>query len=259
MQGLLAVYRKDLGHFFVSPIAYAVVGVFIFFCSVVFDNTVAQAVLQSAQMQMQGMASPADLPGAVVEQYLMFIATMLLFVTPMLTMGVYSEERKRGTMELLMTSPVTELQIVMGKFLATFTMFLGMLLPTVVPVIFLYFCSDPHMPVRMILSGYLGVLLLGACLIALGTFLSSLTESQIIAAVLTFAAFLMVWIIDALIPSGSSAAVSTTMGYLSVIRHLQDFVRGVIDTSGLIYYVTFIGFFVFLTVRSVDSMRWRRA
>ncbi len=259
MQGLYAVYRKELGHYFVSPVAYVVVGVFTFICAIVFNNILSQAVLQSVQMQMRGMSSPADMPGAVVEQYLMFMATIVLFVTPVLTMGVYSEERKRGTMELLMTSPVTEVEIVLGKFFASFTMFVGMLLPSVVPVIFMYFCSEPRMQIRIILSGYLGALLLGGALLALGTFISSLTESQIISAVLTFAVFLFVWIIDALIPSGSSAALTSTMQYLSVISHLQDFVRGVIDTSGLIYYVSFIAFFVFLTVRSVDSLRWRRA
>jgi ABC-2 type transport system permease protein len=259
MQGLYAVYRKELGHYFVSPVAYAVVGVFTFICSLVFNNILSQAVLSAAQMQMQGMSSPTDIPSAVVEQYVFFAATMLLFLTPMLTMSVYAEERKRGTMELLMTSPITEFQIVAGKFCAAFTILVGLILPSVLPVVFMYFTSDPRMPVRIILSGYLGLFLLGACLMALGTFISSLTESQIIAAVLTFAVFLLVWIIDALVPSGSSAALTSTMGYFSVIRHLQDFVRGVIDTSGLIYYVSFIGFFVFLTVRSVDSMRWRRA
>jgi ABC-2 type transport system permease protein len=257
MQGLYAIYRKELGHYFVSPVAYVVVGVFIGFCALVFNFSVTQAVYQAAQSQMQGMGGPMDLPGEVLQGYFMFLATMLLFVTPMLTMGIYAEERKRGTMELLMTSPVTELQIVLGKFFGACTMFATMLLPTVVPVIFLYFCSDPRFPVKIILAGYLGAVLVGGSLLALGTFISSLTENQIIAAVLTFAVFLIIWIVDILgSPSGSSA---TILGYFSVVRHFQDFARGVIDTSSLIYFGSLIVFFVFLTVRSVDSMRWRRA
>ncbi|HTZ75782.1 MAG TPA: ABC transporter permease [Candidatus Aquilonibacter sp.] len=259
MQGMYAVYRKELGHYFVSPVAYVVVGIFVFVCALVFNFTTHEVISQSMQMQMEGMSSPVDLPGQVMQGYFMFLATLLLFFTPMLTMGVYAEERKRGTMELLMTSPLTEVQIVLGKFFAAFTLFLGMLLPTVVPVIFLYFCSDPHFPVKIVAASYLGALLIGGCLMALGTFISSLTENQIIAAVLTFAVFLLVWIIDILIPTGTSAGVVTVMTYFSVIRPFQDFVRGVINTSSLVYYVSFIAFFVFLTVRSVDSMRWRRA
>lgn len=259
MQGMYAIYRKELGHYFVSPVAYVVVGIFVFVCALVFNFSARQVVQQSVQMQMQGMSQAMDLPSQVLQGYFMFLATLLLFLTPMLTMGVYAEERKRGTMELLMTSPVTELQVVSGKFLAAFTMFVAMLLPTVVPVIFLYFCSDPHFPIKIVAASYLGALLIGASLMALGTFISSLTENQIIAAVLTFAVFLLVWIIDILIPSGTSAAVVTVMTYFSVIRPFQDFVRGVINTSSLIYYLSFIAFFIFLTVRSVDSMRWRRA
>jgi ABC-2 type transport system permease protein len=258
MQGLLAIYRKDLGHFFVSPIAYAVVGVFVFFCSVVFNNTISQAVLQSAQMQMQGMSNPADLPGAVVEQYLMFVATMLLFVTPMLTMGVYSEERKRGTMELLMTSPVTDLQIVLGKFFASFTLLVIMLFPTAIGFAYILHHSEPSAPWRVLGSEYLGVLLLGGALLALGSFFSSLTESQLIAAMLTFGAILLLWVVD-FGSQAASTALSSALDYLSVFRHYDDFTRGVIDTSNLIFYLSFIVLGIFLTVRSVDSMRWRRA
>jgi len=172
-------------------------------------------------------------------------------------MGVYAEERKRGTMELLMTSPVTEAEIVLGKFLASLTLFAIMLLPTAGYVAFMYFRSDPTPPWGLMLAGYAGILLLGASLLALGTFISSLTESQIIAAVLTFAAFLLVWVLD--IGRNATSTLASVLTYLSVIRHYEDFTRGVIDTSGLIYYVSFIFLFIFLTVRSVDSMRWRRA
>jgi len=257
MQGLYAVYRKELGHYFVSPVAYVVVGIFVLFCAFVFNYDVQAAVLQSTQAQMQGMGGPMDLSGEVMQGFFMFLATMLLFVTPMLTMGIYAEERKRGTMELLMTSPITEIQIVFGKYFAAFTMFISMLIPTLVPVLFLYFTSDPRLPARIILAGYLGALLVGGSLLALGTFISSLTENQLIAAVLTFAVFLIIWIIDIIgSPTGNSA---TVRGYFSIVRHFQDFARGVIDTSSLIYFGSLIVFFVFLTVRSVDSMRWRRA
>jgi ABC-2 type transport system permease protein len=258
MQGLYAVYRKEMGHYFVSPVAYVVVGVFLLLCALFFNYFVSAVVMQAAQSQMQGMSSPIDMPGEVMTAFFGLLSTLILFVTPMLTMGVYAEERKRGTMELLMTSPITEVQIVLGKFFAALTLFAAMLLPTIAAVIFLYVCSDPHLSIRVVLAGYLGVILLGGSLLALGTFVSSLTENQLIAVVLAFAASLGVWVID-LVVSNATGAVASVLQYLSVIHHYEDFTHGVIDTTALIYYISFILFFVFLTVRSVDSMRWRRA
>ncbi|MDE3111132.1 MAG: ABC transporter permease, partial [Acidobacteriota bacterium] len=194
----------------------------------------------------------------VIRAFLGVLALFLLFFMPMITMGVYSDERRRGTMELLMTSPITETQIVLGKFFASFTLFVVMLLPTASYILFMWAKSDPMPPLRVIGAGYLGLLLFGGSLLALGSFLSSLTENPIIAAVLTFAAFLILWALD----FGSSAAgsgVESVVHYLSVINHYQGFTQGVIDTTALVYYVSFIVFFIFLTVRSVDSMRWRRA
>lgn len=204
-----------------------------------------------------GMHPNIDVTMEVMRAFFGLLSTLVLFLTPMLTMGVFSEERKRGTMELLMTSPVTEMQIVLGKFLASLTLFGIMLLPTAGYLIFTYARSEPVPPWRMLIAGYIGIILLGGCLLALGSFISSLTENQLIAAVLTFAAFLIVWVIDLGRNAGGTAG--DVMQYLSVIRHYDDFTRGVIDTSSLIYYVSFIILFVFLTVRAVDSMRWRRA
>jgi ABC-2 type transport system permease protein len=203
------------------------------------------------------MPPEIDVPGQVMRGFFGLLSTLVLFFTPILTMGVYAEERKRGTMELLMTSPVTETQIVLGKFLASLTLFMLMMLPTAGYVIFLCLHSDPMPPWRMVAAGYAGVLLLGGSLIALGTFISSLTENQLIAAVLTFAAFLFVWVLD--LGSNADGGIGAVVQYLSVIRHYDDFTRGVIDTSALIYYFSFIALFIFLTVRSIDSMRWRRA
>lgn len=258
MRGLYAIYRKEIGHFFVSPIAYAVVGLFLFI-SGFFFNLYIQSALQESMQEMQGMGAPAfDAAGQVLRVFLGLVALLLLFLMPMLTMGIFADERKRGTMELLMTSPIREIDIVLGKFLASLTLFAAMLLPTAIFVLFMYLHTSPVPPLRIILAGYLGILLFGGSLLALGAFLSSLTENQIIAGVLTFGCFLLLWALD----FGSRDAGSTpgqVLHYLSVINHFEDFTRGIIDTSSLIYYLSFITLFIFLTVRSVDSMRWRRA
>ncbi len=147
-------------------------------------------------MQMQGMRygmpPDIDVPGEVMRAFFGVLSTLILFLTPMLTMGVYAEERKRGTMELLMTSPITEIEIVLGKFLASLTLFAIMLLPTAGYVIFMYLHSEPVTALAPLARRlYAGMLLLGGSLLALGSFISSLTENQLIAAVLTFAAFLI--------------------------------------------------------------------
>jgi gliding motility-associated transport system permease protein len=261
MQSFYAVYRKEMGHYFVSPIAYIFIGLFLFLSAYFFNYFLSAMIQQASMMAMQGMRFGAppdvDVPGQVMRAFFGLLSTLVLFFTPILTMGVYAEERKRGTMELLMTSPVTETQIVLGKFLASLTLFALMLLPTASYLIFMCLRSDPMPPWRMLLAGYAGVLLLGGSLLALGTFISSLTENQLIAAVLTFAAFLFVWVLD--LGSNASGGIGAVVQYLSVIRHYDDFTRGIIDTSALIYYFSFIALFIFLTVRSIDSMRWRRA
>ena len=262
MKNIIAIYRREMGSYFVSPIAYIVVGVFLVVCGYFFYNILAFFIRQSFQMQMQaarmGGPSPMDVPGLVLRNFFGIASTVILFMIPMLTMGIYAEERKRGTMELLMTSPISEFQIVMGKFLAALSLFACMLAPTLLYQFVMSLYSEPGLPWKLVLSGYLGLLLLGGVLVAIGGFISSLTESQIIAGVATFAVFLLLWVLD----FGSQAA-GTTAGdilqYLSVLRHFEDFSKGIIDTSSVVFYLSLASIGLFLTLRTLDSMRWRRA
>jgi len=260
MRSMYAVYRKEMGNYFVSPIAYVVIALFLILCAAFFNYFLSVIIRDSFQMEMQsmrfGMAREFDVPSQVMRAFFQLLSTFILFFTPMLTMGVYAEERRRGTAELLMTSPITDLQIVLGKFFASLTLFAIMLLPTAGYLVFMYFRSEPRPPWPMLLAGYGGAILLGGSLLALGSFMSSLTESQLIAAALAFSADLVLWVINIFIRNAENSSV---LQYLSVIRQYEDFTRGVVDTSGLIYYASFIIFFVFLTVRSLDSLRWRRA
>ncbi|HEV2396262.1 MAG TPA: ABC transporter permease subunit [Candidatus Sulfotelmatobacter sp.] len=261
MKNVWAIYRKEMGHYFVSPIAYVFIGIFLVVAGYFFSEILIFMIRQSQAAQMESMQfgtmQSFDVPSMVTRQFFGLLSTLVLFFTPILTMAVYSEEKKRGTMELLMTSPITETEIVIGKFLGSFTLFALMLVPTLAYLIFMFLHSDPMPPWRVMVAGYAGILLLGASLTALGTFISSLTENQIIAAVLTFAVFLILWVLD--IGQNGTSVIASVVGYLSVIRHYEDFTRGVVDTSSLVYYGSFIFLFVFLTIRSVDSMRWRRA
>ncbi len=261
MRNFYAIYRKEMGHYFVSPIAYVFIGIFLFLSAYFFNFFLTVVSQQAMQMELQGMQfgmpQQVDVPSEVMRAFFGLLSTLILFFTPILTMGIFAEERKRGTMELLMTSPISEVQIVLGKFFASLTLYAIMLLPTASYLAFIFLRSEPTPPWRMLLAGYAGIMLLGGSLLALGEFISSLTENQLIAAVLTFAAFLFVWVLD--LGRNASGGVGAVLQYLSVIRHYDDFTKGIVDTSSLIYYGSFIVFFVFLTVRSIDSMRWRRA
>jgi ABC-2 type transport system permease protein len=261
MRSFYAIYRKEMGHYFVSPIAYVVIAAFVLITAVLFSVDLNYEMTQAMRQQMQGMQygmpTNVDVPSAVLREFFGLFSTLVLFLAPMMTMGVFADERKRGTMELLMTSPISETQIVLGKFFASLTLFAIMLAPTLVYVIFLFAHSDPAPPWKILAGGYAGILLLGGSLLALGSFVSSLTENQIIAAVLTFLAILLIWLLN--IGQSLSGWVGSTLSYLSLISHYEDFTRGIVDTSSLIYYFSFMALFIFLTVRSVDSMRWRRA
>jgi ABC-2 type transport system permease protein len=171
----------------------------------------------------------------------------------MITMALFSEEKKRGTIELLLTAPVTDVQVVLGKFLAAGLFYAILLASTLVHIAVLFVYSDPA--VGPILSGYLGILLYGLAVIAIGMFISTLTENQIIAAILTFAAILMLWLMDGL--SRNWPSLSPILTYLSIFEHLNDFLVGVISTSHIIFYISFMLVGLFLTYRSLDSLRWR--
>jgi ABC-2 type transport system permease protein len=263
MKGIYAVFRKEMALYFVSPIAYVAVGAFLFLGGMFFQGILAEAseyAMRAAMQSMQyGQPFEMDVTGETMRGFFGVTGTILLFIMPMLTMGTYAEERRRGTMELLMTSPITDLEIVLGKYLGALALFLMMLLPTLLQMVILFKGSDPAPPWRLMACGYLGVFLLGASLLALGQFLSSLTESQIVAGIWTFLIFLMLWVMDFMVRGNSGSVLSALGQYISILRHLNDFFRGVVDSTNLTYYASLIVLGLVLTLRSLDSMRWRRA
>jgi ABC-2 type transport system permease protein len=194
------------------------------------------------------------MPGVIVQNMFNFLSFVLLLVLPMITMALFSEEKKRGTMELLLTAPVTDLQVVLGKFLAASTFYLILLATTLVELLILFSYSQPAK--GPILSAYLGIALYGLAIIAIGMFISTLTESQVISVILTFGVLMVLWLIDALARSAGPTA-KAVLSYLSILEHTNDFLQGVISTSHIIFYLSFIVLGIFLTYRSLDSLRWR--
>ncbi len=253
MNNILAIARKELGSYFASPIAYVVVGLFALVFGYFYAVMLSYFLQQSMQSAMGG-GGPVNVNRDLIRYVLQNVGVVILFLVPLITMRTYSEEKRTGTIELLLTSPVSDLQIMLGKFLGAMALYGVMLAVTLVLVALLFAYGNPQL--LPIASGYLGLLLLGGCMMAVGMFYSSLTKNQIIAALLTFVTLLLLWVIDWM-TSFASPGVGTVLNYLSITSHLDDFAKGVIDTKHVIYYLSFITFGLFLTARSVDSERWR--
>jgi len=254
MGNTLAIAHKELRAYFASPIAYVIIGGFAFLYGYFYIAILSFFVRQSMQMLQMGGPPTANINEMMIRPLMQNVTVLVLFVMPMITMRTYSEEKRSGTIELLLTSPLTDLQIVLGKFLGAMALYGVMLAVTLIHVAILFIYGNPEW--KPIATAYLGLLLLGGSFISLGLFISSLTKNQIVAAMMTFAVFLFLWIIT-WIGQVSGPTVSGITTYLSIIDHGEDFWKGVIDTTHLIYYLSFITFGLFLTVKSVDSERWR--
>ena len=258
MRNILAIVERELRAYFTSPIAYVVLTIFVFLSGLFFRSILAQVLQMGlmSQLQAQQLGPRAmDMPGMITRGFLSTMSVILLFVMPMLTMGLFSEEKKRGTIELLLTAPLTDVQVVLGKFFAGVTFFLILLLTTWIPTGFLYLYSSPAS--GPIFTAYLGLLLYGLALIAIGLFISTLTENQIIAAVLSFGTIMVLWLVDVLANNADSTTGKAVLTYLSIISHLDDFMKGVLSTSHIIFYMSLMLVALFLTYRSIDSLRWR--
>jgi ABC-2 type transport system permease protein len=255
MRNMLAIASKELRSYFAGPIAYIAIGLWALLYGY-FYVAILQFFVRNSMQMMGQMGGPQSMNvnQQLIRPLLQNVTIMMLFVLPMVTMRTYSEEKRSGTIELLLTSPLSDLQIIMGKFLGAMGLYAVMLLVTVPHIALLFIYGNPEW--KPILTAYLGLLLLGGCFISVGLLISSLTKNQIVAGMVTFAVFLLLWIIT-WIGSFSGPTVDQLTQYLSIIDHLDDFSKGVLDTKHLIYYVSFITFGLFLTAKSVDSERWR--
>lgn len=255
MGNIVAIARKELRSYFASPIAWVILGLFALLFGFFFYTFLVLFVRQSMQMGQMGMGSQTvNVNLYMIRPLLQNASVIILFVLPMITMRTYAEEKRSGTMELLLTSPVTDFQIIMGKFVGALALYAAMLAVTALYVALLFWFGNPEW--RPILSGYLGLLLLGGCFISVGLLVSSTTRNQIVAGMATFGVFLMLWVIG-WVGDFAGPTTKTIVSYLSITEHFDDFSKGIIDTKHLVYYLSFITFGLFLTAKAVDSERWR--
>ncbi|HEY3081371.1 MAG TPA: ABC transporter permease [Chloroflexota bacterium] len=232
----MAIARRELGAYFRSPLAYVITAAFLVIAGYFFSVN----VIFSRQ--------------ATVRPLFQTMYTILLLIAPMVTMRLLAEEQKSGTIELLLTSPVRDLEVVLGKFLAGLGFFAAMLALTLYYPFLLRMYGNPD--TGGIVGGYLGALLFCGAIVAVGLFTSSLTQNQIIAAVLSFAILLLLWVVDGL-SSVFGGRIGDALQYLALYPHFNDMTRGAIDTKDVVYYLTVILTALFLTWRSLEARRWR--
>ena len=250
-----AIFRKELKLYFSSPIAYAVLAIFSLIAGWFFANVFvyyARVSMQAAMNPMMGR--DLSIIDGLFRPLFQNMSVIMLLMMPILTMRLFSEEKKSGTIELLLTYPLRDGEVLLGKYLAALTVFAAMLALTLTyPALVAWVTPVEWGPLA---TGYLGLLLQGAAFIAIGILISSLTENQIVAAVSTFGILLIFWVI-----SWASDTAGGTWGrilsHLSLTEHFDSFSKGVIDTKDLIYYLNLIILSLFLTLRSLDSKRWR--
>jgi ABC-2 type transport system permease protein len=254
MRNIIVIFKKEMKSYFASPIAYLLLAIFAVIFGFFFYSATRFFVLQGMQMQMMGRGMPMDVNEYVIRPLLTNASVIGLFLIPMITMRLYAEEKRSGTIELLMTSPVRDLEIVLGKWLAALVLYAAILGISGINMGILFAFGRPDW--KPILVGYLGLLLQGGCLLAIGIFISTMTRNQIIAGGATFAVCLMLWVLD-WVSSYDQSAWAKIVSYLSVVTHFEPFAKGVIDSKDVIFYLSMIFFGLFLTARSVESLRWR--
>ncbi len=257
MKNALAIAGKELRSYFVSPIAYVVLTGFLLLGGWFFFNLLARfnflltiySSMRNPEAQLR-----LNLNEFVIAPLLHNLSVVLVILVPVITMRSFAEEKRSGTYELLMTSPLSITEIVAGKFLGAFVFLLIMVgLTAIYPLILLMY-GNPEMGI--IVAGYVGLLLLATAFVTVGLFTSSFTENQIIAAVICLVLLLLLYVISW--PAETAGAtLGAVLKYLSLTEHFGEMVKGVIDTKDLVYFFTVIVLSLFLTHRSVESVRWR--
>jgi ABC-2 type transport system permease protein len=254
MRSLYAVFKREVKAYFTQPIAYVMMGGlllvvgFLYYLSFRFFLGVSFEAMRNPMLTQD-----LDLGTMVVGSTIGTIGVVSVFTLPLLTMRLWAEEKRSGTVELLLTFPLRDSDIVLGKFLASLAVYGILLLLTLLyPLLTALFGALDPGP---ILSGYLGTLLLGAALLSLGFLCSTWTDSQIVACAFAWAGFLFFWLIGH--AADFAGDLGTLLTHVSFARHHDNFIKGVIETQDIAFFVLFCLFCLFLTLRSIESARWR--
>lgn len=261
MRNAFAVYVREIKSYFVSPILYIFAAVFITFIGSTFKDNLFNFSTTAMRLLRYASSYGGDIPimniSTVVIKVFQYMNFITLLIIPLLTMRLYAEEKKSGTMELLMTSPITTFQVLIGKFLSCLTIYFFMMSLTMAFILIMMVQSNSRLDWGPVYSSYLGTFLLGATAISIGMFFSSLTENQIVAASVSITTLMGLWI---LVFSARfvNPPLSNLINFLSLSDHIDSFTMGYIGIMHISYYLSMTVFWLFLTGISVESARWRQ-
>ncbi len=254
LKNIWIICQKELRSYFVSPIAYILIIIYAALFGFFFWNMVGAFVYYSSMAMERGEMFPMNVNDQVVRQLFGNINVINLLLIPLMTMRLFAEEKRNGTIELLATSPVHDGEVILGKWLASVILYAAMLVFTCLNFLFLFKYGNPDWKPMSV--SLLGVLLQAAALLAIGLFISTLTKNQIIAGTVTFGVCLLIFVLG-WVGEYNFSTLARVSTYLSTTTHMQSFLKGVIDTKDAIYYVSAIFLGLFLTARSLESLRWR--
>ena len=254
MRNIWIICRKELRSYFVSPIAYILFVMFALIFGWFFWNMLGAFVFYSMAAQMRGEMFPMNINEQIIRQLLGNMNVIGLFFIPIITMRLFAEEKRNGTIELLVTSPIRDGEVILGKWLASVLLYAAMLLLTGLNFLFLFKYGNPDW--KPMAVAYLGMLLQAAGMLAIGTFISTLTKNQIVAGAVTFGVCLLIFVLG-WAGGYETATWAQVLTYMSVTTHMESFAKGVLDSKDAIYYVSVIFVGLFLTARSLESLRWR--
>jgi ABC-2 type transport system permease protein len=254
VRNVLIIWRKEMRSYFVSPVAYLLFAMFAVIFGFFFWNILGYFVFTGMESQMRGEMFPMNLNEQVIRPLLSNVGVIGLFFIPMITMRLFSEEKRSGTIELLVTSPIRDGEIIFGKWLAALTLYGVLLLLTALNFIFLFKYGNPDW--KPLAIGYLGLLLQAGALLAIGMFISTLTKNQIIAGAATFGVCLLLWVLE-WVSGYETSTWASVLSYMSVVTHAGSFSKGLLDSKDAVYYLTLTFLGIFFTARSLESLRWR--
>jgi ABC-2 type transport system permease protein len=254
MRNVWTICRRELYSYFVSPIAWVLLTIFAFLSGYFTYAATAFFIREGIEMQMQGQSMPMSINDRIIVPVLQNVAVIALFLIPLIAMRLFAEEKKQGTIELLVTSPIRDLEMIIGKWLSAVMLYGALLVVVFADLSFVFIYGTPDW--KPVALGFLGLLLQGASILSLCTFISTLTKNQIVAAAIGFALSLFLYVIS-WATAFDSSTVATVLSYLSIVSHYDSFSRGVLDSKDFIFYISMMFFGLFLTARSLESMRWR--
>jgi len=254
MSNIILICRKELKSYFASPIAYLLMAFFGLIFGFGFYTAARDFVRFSFQASMMGQQQPMSVNEQIIRPLVGFASTIALFLIPMITMRLFAEEKRTGTIELLMTSPVKDIEIILGKWGGAMLLYLSILAMSMLNVALLFLWGKPDF--KPVLVAYIGLILQGGVLLAIGELISNMTKNQIIAGGVTFFVCLLLWLLS-WFTAFDSGATASVISYLSIVTHFENFGKGVLDSKDVIFYVSMIFFALFATARSLESQRWK--